>query len=87
MANGCSRRIRRTRLLNYKGHLASNREDSLLKTRHDTRTVRFLGICRYVGVRQIDGARSNFYLAVRVSGIPWQKSMDSQDRSYARPVG
>src|SRR5882757_9844500 len=45
------------------------------------------GICRCVGIRQIDGARSNFYLAVRVSGIPRQKSVDSQDRSYARPVG
>jgi hypothetical protein len=36
---------------------------------------------------QIDGARSNFYLALRVSGIPRQKSVDSQDRSYARPGG
>lgn len=53
------------------------RADSLLKTRRDTRTVRFIGICRCVGIRQIDGARSNFYLAVRVSGIPRQKSVDS----------
>src|SRR5947207_5514251 len=63
------------------------RADSLLKTRRDTRTVRVIGICRCVGIRQIDGTRSNFYLAVRVSGIPRQKSVDSQDRSYARPVG
>ena len=40
-------------------------------------TVRFIGICRCVGIRQIAGARSNFYLAVRVSGIPRQKSVDS----------
>jgi hypothetical protein len=53
----------------------------------DTRTVRFIGICRSVGIRQIDGDRSNFYLAVRVRGIPRQASMDSQNRSYARPVG
>jgi hypothetical protein len=52
------------------------RADSLLKTRRETRTVRFIGICRCVGIRQIDGARSNFYLAVRVSGIPRQKSVD-----------
>jgi hypothetical protein len=32
---------------------------------------------RFVGIRQIDGTRSNFYLAVRVSGIPRQKSVDS----------
>jgi hypothetical protein len=51
--------------------------DSLLKTRRETRTVRFIGICRCVGIRQIDGTRSNFYLAVRVSGIPRQKSVDS----------
>ena len=55
------------------------RADSLLKTRRETRTVRFIGICRCVGIRQIDGARSNFYLAVRVSGIPRQTSVDSQD--------
>jgi hypothetical protein len=53
------------------------RADSLLKTRRETRTVRFIGICRCVGIRQIDGTRSNFYLAVRVSGIPRQKSVDS----------
>jgi len=43
----------------------------------ETRTVRFIGICRCVGIRQIDGTRSNFYLAVRVSGISRQKSVDS----------
>src|SRR5438132_3536714 len=48
------------------------RADSLLETRRETRTVRFIGVCRCVGIRQIDGARSNFYLAVRVSGIPRQ---------------
>jgi hypothetical protein len=53
------------------------RADSLLKTRRETRTVHFIGICRRIGIRQIDGARSNFYLAVRVSGIPRQKSVDS----------
>src|SRR5882672_9457129 len=42
-----------------------------------------LARCR---VSAFDGARSNFYLAVRVSGIPRQKSVDSQDRFYARPV-
>jgi len=57
------------------------------RTRRATRTVSFIGICRCVGIRQIDGARSNFHLAVRVSGIPRQKSVDSQDRFYARPVG
>jgi hypothetical protein len=55
--------------------------------RRETRTVRFIGICRCVGIRQIAGAGSNFYLAVRVSGIPRQKSVDSQNRFYARPVG
>jgi len=43
-----------------------SRADSLLKPRRETRTVRFIGICRCVGIRQIAGARSNFYLAVRV---------------------
>jgi hypothetical protein len=38
------------------------RAHSLLKTRRETRTLRFIGICRCVGIRQIDGARSNFYL-------------------------
>jgi hypothetical protein len=46
-------------------------------SRRETRTVRFIGICSCVGIRQIDCARSNFYLAVRVSGIPRQKSVDS----------
>jgi hypothetical protein len=46
--------------------------DRLLKTRRDTRTVRFIGICRCVGIRQIASARSNFYLAVRVPGISRQ---------------
>jgi hypothetical protein len=63
------------------------RADSLLNTADDTRTVRFIGICRCIGIRQIARARRNFYLAVRVSGIPRQTSMDSQDRSYARPIG
>jgi hypothetical protein len=45
------------------------RADSLLKTRRDTRTVRFIDICCRVGVRQIDSARSNFYLAVADSGF------------------
>ena len=67
--------------------ILSRERNSLLKRRRETRTVRFIGVCRCVGIRQIDGARSNFYLAVRVSGIPRQKSVDSQDRFYARPIG
>jgi hypothetical protein len=53
----------------------------------DTRSVRFIGICCCIGIRQIDGARSNFCLAMRASGIPRQKSVDSQNRFYACPVG
>jgi hypothetical protein len=53
------------------------RAESLLKTRRETRTLRFIRICRCVGIRQIDSARSHFHLALRVSGIPRQKSVDS----------
>ena len=42
------------------------RADSLLKTRREARTVRLIRVRRCIGIRQIDGARSNFYLAVRV---------------------
>jgi hypothetical protein len=63
------------------------RTGSLLKARRGTRTVYFFRICRCTGIRQIAGARSNFYLAVRVSGIPRKKSVDSQDRFRARPGG
>jgi len=41
--------------------------DSLLKTwRCETRTVWFIRVCRGVGIRQIDSARSNVCFAVRV---------------------
>jgi hypothetical protein len=40
------------------------RADSLLKTRRETRTVRFIGVSRYVDIRQIDSARSNVCFAV-----------------------
>jgi hypothetical protein len=38
------------------------RADCLLKTRRETRTVRFIGVCRCVDIRQIDSARSNVTL-------------------------
>jgi hypothetical protein len=63
------------------------RAHSLLKTGRKPHGLGFIGICRCVGIRQIAGARSNFYLTVRVSGVPRHASMDSQDRPYARPVG
>jgi hypothetical protein len=40
------------------------RADSLLKTRRETRTVRFIGVCRCIDIRQIDSARSNVCFAV-----------------------
>jgi hypothetical protein len=40
------------------------RADSLLKTRRETRTVRFIGVSRYVDLANIDGARSNICFAV-----------------------
>jgi hypothetical protein len=40
------------------------RADSLLKTRRETRTVRFIGVSRYVDIRRIDSARSDVCFAV-----------------------
>jgi hypothetical protein len=40
------------------------RAASLLKTRRETRTVRFIGVSRYVDIRQIDSARSDVCFAV-----------------------
>jgi hypothetical protein len=59
-------------------HLLQSRSKSfdLLLLRCDGR-LEFGDCARCVGIRQIDGARSNFYRAVRVSGIPRQKSMDT----------
>jgi hypothetical protein len=39
------------------------RADRLLKTRRDTRTVRFLGIYRCVGIRRIDGAPEIIFIS------------------------
>jgi hypothetical protein len=55
------------------------RADSLLKTRRETRSVRFIRVCRCVDIRQIDSARSNVCFAVRVCRVSRQKSVGSQD--------
>jgi len=51
------------------------RANSLLKTRRETRTVRFIGVCRCVDIRQIDSAGSNVCFAVRVCRVSRQESV------------
>jgi hypothetical protein len=64
MAESFAIRQSKTNLARDKHFNSFPRADSLLKTRRETRTVRFIGICRCVDIRQIDSARSNVCFAV-----------------------
>jgi hypothetical protein len=44
--------------------ILSRERIACLKTRRETRTVRFIGVSRYVDIRRIDSARSDVCFAV-----------------------
>jgi hypothetical protein len=63
------------------------RADSLLKTRRETRTVRFIRVCRCVDIRQIDSARSHVCFALWMSRQWRQTSLGWKERPSPTAYG